>query len=51
MCNKCDYYKSDNKDFNYCPMCGDKLKAEAFIPITSVKKPKITNRYRIFNVK
>lgn len=50
MCNKCDYYKDKNKDYNYCPICGDKLRSAAFIPVASVKRPNaVYNREVIFD--
>lgn len=43
MCNKCNNFKWLYPNYNYCPICGNKLKTCIFVPggrlnITSYKK-------------
>lgn len=32
MCNQCDKFKWAHSEYNYCPICGNKLKGIVFIP-------------------
>lgn len=40
MCNSCNKYKEKYKNFNFCPICGNKLKSIIFIPSTKVSSTK-----------
>lgn len=32
MCNKCNDFKRTYSNYNYCPICGSKLKECIFVP-------------------
>lgn len=32
MCKKCNDFKWTHPNYNYCPICGNKLKACIFVP-------------------
>lgn len=38
MCKKCDKYKQEHQEYNYCPICGDKLKSVAFVPDYEIRR-------------
>lgn len=38
MCKKCDEYKREYQEYNYCPICGDKLKSHPFVSSYKVSR-------------
>lgn len=35
MCNQCNMYKNSYLDYNFCPVCGHRLKDFVFVPTSS----------------
>ena len=37
MCKKCNEYKWMHQEYNFCPICGNKLKSIVFISSTNIE--------------